>query len=177
MSWYSLAVILIIAGVANMTPVLVKKLSWLDYSIDGDRSWRGVRVLGNSKTWRGLVCGVLVAVCTGLALKIVSDYIIVLPLEPLRGGYLEILQYSAGIGCAALVGDLIKSFFKRRIGMVPGKSWIPFDQVDWVVGVLIFLIITGRFDWNYLYFLVIGFGLHLVVKWIGWLFKIETKAI
>ena len=177
MSLGSLIVVLLIAGVANMTPVFVKKLPWLNYSIDGGRVWRGARVFGSSKTWRGLACGVLIAAFTGLALKIVSDYIIFVPLEPLRGGYSEILLYSAAIGCAALVGDLIKSFFKRRVGIVPGKSWIPFDQVDWVSGVLIFLIFTGRFDWNYLYLLVIGFGLHVTVKWIGWLLKIETKAI
>ena len=30
----------------------------------------------------------------------------------------------------------MKSFFKRRRGIEPGASWIPFDQIDLVVGAL-----------------------------------------
>jgi len=38
----------------------------------------------------------------------------------------------------ALIGDIIKSFFKRRIGKKRGQDWIPFDQIDFILGVLFF---------------------------------------
>ncbi len=34
-------------------------------------------------------------------------------------------------------GDRVKSFVKRRIGIPPGDPWIPADQLDDVIGVLI----------------------------------------
>jgi CDP-2,3-bis-(O-geranylgeranyl)-sn-glycerol synthase len=34
-------------------------------------------------------------------------------------------------------GDAIKSFFKRRIGIAPGRPWVPADQLDFVIGALI----------------------------------------
>jgi CDP-2,3-bis-(O-geranylgeranyl)-sn-glycerol synthase len=32
------------------------------------------------------------------------------------------------------VGDAIKSFFKRRLAIAPGATWLGFDQLDFVVG-------------------------------------------
>jgi CDP-2,3-bis-(O-geranylgeranyl)-sn-glycerol synthase len=42
------------------------------------------------------------------------------------------------MGSGAILGDLIKSFFKRRIGIKPGEKWIFFDQVDYAIGALLF---------------------------------------
>jgi len=38
----------------------------------------------------------------------------------------------------ALMGDIIASFFKRRIGKDRGQDWIPVDQLDFILGVLFF---------------------------------------
>ena len=38
----------------------------------------------------------------------------------------------------ALGGDVIESFFKRRAGRNRGEDWIPFDQIDFILGVLFF---------------------------------------
>lgn len=37
------------------------------------------------------------------------------------------------VGFAALVGDAVKSYFKRRTGRDRGQPWVPFDQLDFVV--------------------------------------------
>ena len=42
------------------------------------------------------------------------------------------------LGFGAMTGDAVKSFFKRQRGIPPGKSWFPFDQLDFVVGGLLF---------------------------------------
>jgi len=56
----------------------------------------------------------------------------------------------------ALMGDIIESFFKRRVGRTRGQDWIPFDQLDFILGVLFFsfvmsslLHITGLMSYNW----------------------------
>ena len=34
----------------------------------------------------------------------------------------------------ALGGDALKSFFKRQVGIRPGGTWFPFDQIDYIIG-------------------------------------------
>lgn len=48
-----------------------------------------------------------------------------------------LLGIAAGSG--AMLGDSLKSRFKRRLGIVPGRRWIPFDQLDFVLGGLLAL--------------------------------------
>ena len=36
------------------------------------------------------------------------------------------------------MGDIIASFFKRRIGKDRGQDWVPVDQLDFILGVLFF---------------------------------------
>jgi len=38
------------------------------------------------------------------------------------------------LGLGAIVGDLVKSFFKRRFKIPPGQPWFPFDQLDFILG-------------------------------------------
>ena len=40
------------------------------------------------------------------------------------------------LGIGALGGDALKSLVKRARGIAPGKSWVPFDQLDFAVGAL-----------------------------------------
>jgi CDP-2,3-bis-(O-geranylgeranyl)-sn-glycerol synthase len=127
------------AYLANMSPVLVQ--GWfpgLAVPIDGGRSFRGKRIFGDHKTWRGLLAGIVVGtavyelqrwlhgagVATGLALL---DY----PAQPLLPGFL--------LGLGTGVGDAIKSFFKRRVDIAPGASWPVFDQLDFLAGAYLFV--------------------------------------
>jgi CDP-2,3-bis-(O-geranylgeranyl)-sn-glycerol synthase len=41
-----------------------------------------------------------------------------------------------GFGVGAMLGDSLKSLLKRRLRIAPGAPWIPFDQVDFVLGAL-----------------------------------------
>jgi CDP-2,3-bis-(O-geranylgeranyl)-sn-glycerol synthase len=122
------------AYVANMSPVLVQ--GWceaLATPIDGGRSWRGVRLLGDHKTWRGLLAGIVAGVLVFEAQ--------VLAHEAGLCRRLALVDYaSAGalpgflMGLGTGVGDAVKSFVKRRIGIAPGASWLGFDQLDFMVG-------------------------------------------
>jgi CDP-2,3-bis-(O-geranylgeranyl)-sn-glycerol synthase len=122
------------AYVANMSPVLVQgHFAWLARPIDGGREWRGRRVLGDHKTWRGLVAGTL----TGGVVYEIQRLVHGAGL----GRDLALLDYDAWpvlggvlMGFGALLGDAVKSFFKRQVGIAPGRSWLGFDQLDFYLG-------------------------------------------
>jgi len=45
----------------------------------------------------------------------------------------RIALFGAALGLFALVGDAVKSYFKRRRGKEGGAPWVPFDQLDFVL--------------------------------------------
>ena len=80
------------------------------------------------------------------------------------------------MGFGALAGDLVKSFFKRRIGINPGAKFIPFDQTDFVVGALVF--IMPIFDLTLEIFfasLLLSFILDIIVNHAAFYLKIRNE--
>src|SRR3989338_6934553 len=60
--WFFLPV-----GIANCTPIIAAKIPLLEqwsYPIDFYKTFRGKRILGDHKTIRGLVIGILAAIAT-----------------------------------------------------------------------------------------------------------------
>lgn len=172
--------LLLPAGLANMAPVLAKRWPWLDrfnHPIDGGRSWRGRRLLGNNKTWRGLIAGWLLALALTLlqfwlydASSTVRDFyrIDISQLNP--------LLWATALSLGALSGDIFKSFFKRQMDIAPGKNWVPFDQLDFVAGTLLasawLIDLEVRF-----YFIAVGLGLflHPLVNLLGWVLRLKEQ--
>jgi len=122
------------AYVANIVPVLVRgRLEWLAGPMDGGRTWRGRRVLGDHKTWRGLVTGTLAgtvafALQRALYAHGVLGALALFDYETL--GLLPGVLLAAG----ALLGDAAKSFVKRQLDIAPGASWVGPDQLDFLAG-------------------------------------------
>jgi CDP-2,3-bis-(O-geranylgeranyl)-sn-glycerol synthase len=127
------------AYLANMTPVLVRRrFHALAIPIDGGRMLWGKRLLGDHKTWRGLLAGIIAGMLTYELQRFV--YVV----EVGRG--LALIDYAAHpllpgmlMGLGAGIGDSVKSFFKRRIDIEPGASWPVFDQLDFFVGACLFV--------------------------------------
>lgn len=104
--------------------------------IDGGRILRdGNRIFGDGKTIRGLISGIGAGILTGIILMIFGSWfhLSFLPDHSL----LTIILLSTG----ALLGDLGKSFLKRRMGIERGDKWPIADQYDLVIGALICLLI------------------------------------
>jgi CDP-2,3-bis-(O-geranylgeranyl)-sn-glycerol synthase len=126
-----------------MSPVLVAgRVEFLARPIDGGRSLGGVRIFGDHKTWRGLLVGVVAGIAVFAAQRAIHlagflhelaliDYALADPVLP---GFL--------LGLGTGVGDAVKSFFKRRIGLAPGASWLGFDQLDFMAGAYVFVAIV-----------------------------------
>lgn len=154
--WLKLVWLVIVAGVANMTPPLAMKV-WPKWNAP-----ISVQYLGSHKTWRGLITGIIMAQIVYLIIP----------------RYIENMSWYFGgmLGAAALIGDAVKSFFKRRVGVKSGKSWFPWDQIDWIIGLTI--VSFGILNWiEVIVLLVAGLLLHLLVKAIGYWMKVNESVI
>lgn len=110
--YYELAVAVGLALVANGAPVLASRIvpHWLAVPVDQGLVLRdGRRLLGESKSWRGIGAAVLV---TALAAALFGLS----------------WQLGAAAGLAAMAGDLASSFIKRRLGMASGDMALGLDQ-------------------------------------------------
>lgn len=175
----SLAALLLFlpAGIANMSPVFANKIPVLkDWKtpLDLGQSYQGKRLFGNNKTWRGLVFGVMVAGLAGY----LEFQLLFKNAPPLSGGAVFYIIIAMLMGAGALLGDAVESFFKRQANVEPGHSWFPFDQLDYIIGGL--LLSWPVMLWSFsqvISILVIYFGLHLAVSYLGFRLKLKDKPI
>jgi len=120
------------AYIANMAPVIAGKLK-LPLGTPVHE-----KALGKHKTWRGLIAGYIAA----LLVLIIQFYLqksgSTTSLNFFNYQQISLPHYALILGGGALFGDMLKSFFKRRLSIKPGRPWPPFDQIDLVVGVIIF---------------------------------------
>lgn len=134
-----------------MAPVVVGRLQLLrrlDRPLDGGVAFRGQPLLGAHKTVRGLVVGVVAAVAVALLQRRAAEA------DGFWAGlsefpYAEHSPFLWGglLGGGALLGDLVKSFIKRRFGIQPGQRWFPWDQLDLIVGALVLGRLLYPFSW------------------------------
>lgn len=175
MAWlvFKLLWLMLPVWLANMSPVLLAKRlfpGWTTPMDFGFKLW-GRPLLGKNKTWRGFLTGIGVAVLVAWLQSIAG-------LEWLNlYDYSNWLAWGFLLGFGAMLGDAVKSFFKRRAGLRPGERWVPFDQLDYVVGALAFASIVWFPGWlNSLYILLVSFFGHIAVNHVGyWLGVRESK--
>ena len=111
--------------------------------IDFGKKWKdGRRVLGDGKTWRGLVTGAFLGMTGGFGITVAAIYIAKSEFGFLGlndfGRFPLMIPIITSVCFGALLGDILESFFKRRIGKKSGEDWIPFDQLDFILGALFF---------------------------------------
>ena len=137
--------IIIPAYIANGCALLMGGGKPIDF---GKNYKDGRRILGDGKTWNGLFVGAFFGITGGFGITIVaiyannSDEFAFLGLNDF-GHFPIMIPIISSICFGALLGDIIKSFLKRRVGKNRGEDWIPFDQLDFILGVLFFSFITA----------------------------------
>lgn len=122
------------AALGNIAPVLFKWVPLFNIPVDCGLKFRGKRLLGSHKTVRGYVFSILLATLT-IALQ--KEFAYLFP-TLINYAQINVVLFGFLMGFGAMMGDSIKSFFKRQKGIRPGKPWIPFDQIDWIIGALVF---------------------------------------
>lgn len=94
--------------------------------IDFGRKWRdGKELFGSHKTWRGFLGGTAAGLFWGFIQNLI---------HPGSFPWAVLVALPAG----AMTGDLVKSFFKRRVGIGSGKPFPVADQFDFLLGAWLF---------------------------------------
>jgi CDP-2,3-bis-(O-geranylgeranyl)-sn-glycerol synthase len=155
--------LLLPAFLANMAPPFVKY--WPGWNRPINERW-----LGAHKTVIGFAFGVVAAIITVFCQ---SRF----PWSGTLISYADWPLLGLAIGFGAMSGDAVKSLLKRRIGIAPGQSWIPADQLDYVLGALVCLWPWIRLGWQeVLLVCVISFAGHILVNHLAyWLGIRDTK--
>lgn len=156
------------AFVANSVPVYAKRFNWflrLDRPIDGGATFNGKRVFGDHKTTRGFVVGIIFSVAVGVLQFVLyrySDFFKEISLID-YGNLIISITFAVFQGFGALFGDAAKSFLKRRAGIAPGKAWVGPDQIDYVLGGLLFSLPFLKLDYRVVItLLLLGPVLHII---------------
>ena len=105
--------LLLLLGVANSTPIVVKRLLGTRLSMPLDAGWHfidGQPLLGSSKTACGAISAIICT--TGAALLLGFS-----------------LGLGAKVGAFAMLGDILASFVKRRLSIAPSARAFGLDQI------------------------------------------------
>lgn len=171
------------AGIANSTPVIAAHLpglAKLDAPLDCRRQLRGRRIFGDHKTWRGVICGLIMGVFViWLQTLLFHDYAWIRQVSsPVDYGKGSVLALGLLLSIGALAGDAIESFLKRQYNIAEGRSWFPFDQLDFVIGGLLLSSIYVRLPLaDYGWTVLIWFGMHLLFSYLGYVAKLKERPL
>jgi CDP-2,3-bis-(O-geranylgeranyl)-sn-glycerol synthase len=116
---------------ANAVPVLAGGGFPMDF---GKNFLDRKPLLGKNKTFRGFFAGLAVGILAGFAESVVFGYPILFGLT---------------VSMGALLGDLAGAFLKRRLNIPPGGLLPVVDQVDFIVGAILFsLLVPFSLPWE-----------------------------
>lgn len=143
---------------ANAAPVIFGGGTPIDF---GKTFLDGKPIFGSHKTIRGFFAGLIVGTLVAFVQNAAFQFNVLL-------GFV--------LSLGALVGDLFDSFVKRRLGFPPGSSFPIADQLDFVVGALLFsLLIPPLPDVHgILIVLVITPPIHLITNFLA--FRLGVKG-
>lgn len=162
--------------VSNMMPVFVKKINFLDIPIDFGKTVNRKRILGANKTWRGFFFGILGAIITFEIQRLA--YNLGLTRFALINYSLAPFFLGALLGFSALFGDGVESYFKRRLNIAPGRPWLPFDQLDFLIFSMLFTLYWSEISLkSSLLVLSIVFVGTIIVQYSAYLLKLKKDIL
>lgn len=126
--------------VSAVLAAIVMRFDWLPSTarpIDGGATFRGARLFGDGKTWRGVLIAVVGCIATVAVQKhVIAEHAGAAALLPYAE--LDPITFGGALGLAAMLGELPNSFVKRRCGVPRGQTahggaaivFYTWDQVD-----------------------------------------------
>jgi CDP-2,3-bis-(O-geranylgeranyl)-sn-glycerol synthase len=143
---------------ANALPVIAGGGPPLDL---GKKFFDGKPIFGKNKTFRGFFFGLAIGIMVGL-------------LESVLFGYPLLFSVLSPLG--ALMGDLAGAFLKRRLGIAPGGLLPIVDQVDFVVGAILFSLPSTVMYWELaIAVLIITPPIHLFTNYLAYKLKLKNN--
>jgi CDP-2,3-bis-(O-geranylgeranyl)-sn-glycerol synthase len=133
--------------------------------LDGGRCLGdGRRIFGDGKTIRGFVAGLAAGTIVGVLQGVV------------KGPLLHYLSLGFLLALGALLGDLMGSFTKRRLGIERGGALPGLDQLGFVIVALLLASPVEVPSWQVmLAMLLITPALHLATNFIGYKLKLKSR--
>ncbi len=127
--------IIIPAYAANGFAPLARGRRRIDF---GKKFWDGRNLLGPGKTWEGLFFALLIGTLFGCLEVYLYPSLNPIALE--AGFSLQNVSVASvfAVALGAMVGDMVGSFFKRRIKLERGRPAPLLDQLDFVFGAFLF---------------------------------------
>jgi CDP-2,3-bis-(O-geranylgeranyl)-sn-glycerol synthase len=147
---------------ANAAPVLAGGGTPMDF---GKNFFDGKPIFGKNKTFRGFFFGLAIGVFVGLVESLVFSY-------PFPFSVL----FSVLSPLGALFGDLTGAFLKRRLGIAPGGLFPIVDQVDFVVGAIVFSLPLAMIYWELAAaVIIITPPIHLLTNFLAYKLKLKKN--
>lgn len=154
--------------------------------VDRGAHFRGRRVFGANKTWRG-IAAMSLGTALGFVIQAVwlHNYESVQRLELFEYTWAKALVVGLLTGLACGLSELPNSFIKRQIGIEPGATangavnaiFYILDQVDFLVGSWIVLaFVVDISPLRVLYSFVFLFVTHQVISFLGYLLGMRKTA-
>lgn len=158
------------AAIAHAPVLSLDLMKPLKRPLDGGACFRGRRLFGDNKTWRGalvITAGVLAAT---LLLSLWDPWWSRLPRGIRDAGP---LPYGLLLGIGVVVGELPNSFIKRQLDVAPGTQrnllLTIYDQADFVlVCWLLLLPIWAMAVWQAAFVFAVVTAVHLVINVVGY---------
>jgi CDP-2,3-bis-(O-geranylgeranyl)-sn-glycerol synthase len=174
----------VLGGALAHAPVLaLDLLKPLKRPLDGGATFRGRRVFGDNKTWRGAIVIVAGVVVATLLLSNWDWWWGRLPGDLRDAGA---LPYGLLLGLGVVLGEFPNSFLKRHAGIAPGTRrrsatglvLTIYDQADFVPVVwLLLLPLWAMSPWQAAFVFAVVTAVHLVVNVIGYAIGARTAPI
>ena len=166
---------LILTGFVHLA---VLKNDWLPglrrAPLDFGATWRGRRLFGANKTWRGAVIMIVGTALFAAAIARVNAAWLHWPVA-VEFAQTHPLAWGALLGCGYIVGELPNSFAKRQLGIAPGAMgsglsgrifWV-MDQLDSLAGMLLFVSPVWQPPWPLVALLVaVMLVAHPIGAWV-----------
>jgi CDP-2,3-bis-(O-geranylgeranyl)-sn-glycerol synthase len=131
----------------------------------GKNFFDGKPILGKNKTFRGFFFGLAIGIFVGVVESLVFSY-------PFPFSVL----FSVLTPLGALCGDLAGAFLKRRLGIAPGDLLPIIDQIDFVVGALLFSLPLAIMSWELaVAVIIITPPIHLLTNFLAYKLKLKEN--
>lgn len=160
---------------ANMAPVFATKIygNIFSFPLDCNLKIKGKPLLGKNKTWRGLLAGVIMAIIVIYIQVYLYSFEIVQSLSILDYGHINILLFGFLFGFGDILGDAVKSLIKRQLNIKSGDRWFPWDQLDFLGGLLLIMFVFLP-PWQIiLIIIIISPLLPIIANWLAYKLKIK----
>jgi len=164
------------AYISNAVPVFLEKMRWFEFlkvPVDFGYKLNGNYLFGSTKTFRGIIGGTI-----GGILIIYLQSLAYIYIPGVQGWFLlsydlpNILLLGFLLGTGEGLGDLIKSFFKRRMKLASSAPCFPLDQTSFLGALVLSLIYFPISALHILSILIISplvpFIANLLAYKVGW---------